>query len=430
MLGSMQRLLFVLVIAFPLLGQSFPYGFPVFLPLLLLLSIVTCLLRISDEGFSGLLVGDPWFVAICTATFLSYVYGIVISVDVQGPYVLREMANGIVVILLILVMANSGWSTAQRDRLVKSFASLALLIGLFVGGIGSYKFWRLLSGEQLGFVREASSAGYPWGTSLVTDYNFFALTIMVAILSALFLSTGRRMPEQIFLGLAAAFLVGVGMLAGSRRFWVVAPLMIVIQLFWMVLRHGIRRNAVLINVLLLCIIGLPVAVYLYASDDFERMISTGWGLQERLLSILEPGREFGMSSRLLRWEFAVQQLQGFVPWFGSGFDYLNRFSCAFGECAGPGYPHFPILSAYLYGGVMAAIVAVLLYVYIMIAGLKILVDRGAIAWLFFPMLVAFVFGAISANGPLSIRSFLVLGTLCVGFLYALRIEKIRLEHGR
>lgn len=427
MLGKWHRALFVIVIVLPFLAQGIPFpgGVPIFLPFAILLLPATVLLRISDRGMPGLVVGDSAFMVIGAATVLTYVYGLIISVEFPGANLLREVANGILAMMIVFSVANSTWTATDRNRIVVASACALLAIGILVGSIGAWKFWLFVSaGEMLDYVVAASSAGYPWGTSLVSDYNFYALTILVAILSAMYLSAGRRPLVQIALALIIVVLIAVGFLAGSRRFWLVAPLFIMLQGSWMVSRSGIRPNMILFGALLFFLIGVPLAILISANEDFLELLTAGWDLQTRLATLLDSGTGFGMGSRIEMWRFAADRLAGAAPWLGSGFDYMSRFSCEFGDCSGGGYPHMPILSAYLYGGWIAGIVAITLYVYITIAGFRLLAYGRAVAWLVFPMMATFFFAAVSGNGPFSIRSHILLGALCVGFL---RAEKTDVE---
>ena len=157
------------------------------------------------------------------------------------------------------------------------------------------------------------------------------------------------------------------------------------------------------------------------------LISTGWDIQYRLNTLLDAGSGFGLRDRFELWFLATDRLTGLTPWIGSGFDYMRWFSCEFGDCSGDGYPHMPILSAYLYGGIVAGAAALAVYVYMMIAGIRLMSHGNAMAWLVFPMTAAFLFAAISANGPFSIRAHVVLGALCVGFLYAEKTDAATMQ---
>jgi len=423
-IGTWHKGLFILVVILPFLGQAYPIpgAVPLFLPISLMLAPLTLLIRVADRGVPGVVVGDIRFLTVLVITVLTYLYGIVLSTEMYYEFLLREIGNGVIAVMIVFSIANSGWSAAEMARLVRTAATVILLIGVFVSALGAYKFWMFVSsGEQLQFILAASGVEYPWGTSLVTDYNFFALTIITAILSGLFLASGARPRHQALLAILVVFMFVVGILAGSRRFWLVAPLFVIAQCLWMVLRHGIQRNGSLLGTLMLCLVGLPVVLYVIASDVFEVVIAIAWDFQYRLSTIFDSDTGFGMGSRFGIWSFAIDRLEGSVPWFGDGFDYMGRFSCEFAQCGGEGYPHMPILSGYLYGGVIAAIANSALYVYITVAGLKALATRFEFAWLCFPLFSTLLFAAISGNGSLSIRSFVVLGAVCAGFLWASRI---------
>jgi len=433
MLDSGHRTLFVIVIVLPFLAQGvpFPGGVPLFLPFAILLLPATVLLRISRKGTPSLLVGDSLFMAICGVTLLTYVYGIVLSTEFPGGIVLREAANGIIAMVVVFTVANSDWTKSDCDRLVGALAWAILAVGVFVGALGAWKLWLFVSeGQVLEFVVAASSKDYPWGTSLHSDYNFYALTILAAILSAMFLSTGRRPIVQCILTLLIIGLLVVGFLAGSRRFWFVAPVFIALQSVWTISRNGIRPNLPLFGTLLFLVIGLPLALLFSGDESASRMVTSSWdavqatwNLQHRLMTILDSSGGFGMGARFEIWGFAIERLEGGVPWTGSGFDYMSRFSCEFGDCSGGGYPHMPILSAYLYGGLIAGIVAAAFYIYTTIAGFRLQAYESAVAWLLFPLMAAFLFAAISGNGPFSIRSHVILGALCVAFLRVMKADR-------
>lgn len=433
MLSDVHRMVFVLVITLPFLGQSIPYpgGIPLFLPVAVLLLPATVLLRIAGRGVSSVVVSDGLFMAISALVLLTYVYGIILSADFPGEELFRDVFTGIVAMAIVFTVGNSEWSRETRNRLVLTLAWTFLAIGAFVGAIGAYKFWLFVSrGETLGYILAASSKGYPWGTSLVSDYNFYALTILTAILSALYLCKGRTAGLQVALALTVAALIVVGFLAGSRRFWVVAPLFILMQLVWMMSKSGARAYLPLLAVISILLVGTPLAISAAADEGLVDLITTGWDLQYRLRTLVDTDAGFGLRDRFELWYVAADRLTGVTPWVGSGFDYMRWFSCEFGDCGGDGYPHMPILSAYLYGGIVAGAAALAVYLYMTIAGIRLMSQGSAVAWLIFPMMAAFVFAGISANGPFSIRSQVVLGALCVGFLYAERIDAARSQANR
>ena len=174
MIGAWHKGLFVLVIILPFLGQAYPIpgAIPLFLPISLMLAPITLLIRVADRGVPGVVVGDIRFLTVLVVTVLTYLYGIVLSTEMYYEFLLREIGNGIIAVMIVFSIANSGWSAAEMARLIKTAAIVMLLIGIFVSVVGAYKFWLFVSaGEQLAFIVSASGSEYPWGTSLVTDYN-------------------------------------------------------------------------------------------------------------------------------------------------------------------------------------------------------------------------------------------------------------------
>ncbi len=255
MIGAWHKGLFILVVILPFLGQAYPIpgAIPLFLPISLMLAPITLLIRVADRGVPGVVVGDIHFLSVLVLTVLTYLYGIVLSTEMYYEFLLREIGNGIIAVMIVFSIANSGWSALEMTRLVRTTAIVMLLIGVFVSALGAYKFWMFVSaGEQLAFIVAASGAEYPWGTSLVTDYNFYALTIIAAILSGLFLASDARPGIQSLLAILVVFMIVVGILAGSRRFWLVAPLFVAAQCVWMVYRRGIQRNGFTIRYACYC----------------------------------------------------------------------------------------------------------------------------------------------------------------------------------
>jgi len=195
-----------------------------------------------------------------------------------------------------------------------------------------------------------------------------------------------------------------------------------VQGTWMISRGGLRRQLPLLGTLLILAVAGPLLVLARAEEGLGDMLASGWNLQYRLSTLLDSSTGFGMTARFELWYLAADRLFGMTPWIGSGFDYMRWFSCEFGDCSGEGYPHMPILSAYLYGGVVAGFAVIVLYGYVTIAGFRLIAHGGAVGWLIFPMMAALFFAAISANGPFSIRTHVLLGALCVGFLHAERVD--------
>lgn len=81
----------------------------------------------------------------------------------------------------------------------------------------------------------------------------------------------------------------------------------------------------------------------------------------RLLGTMGTGQAFGFESRLGRWTLGVELLADLTWLTGIGFSYHEAFSCRFSGCAFLDYPHFPLLSEWLVGGIAGALTAAVIY---------------------------------------------------------------------
>jgi O-antigen ligase/polysaccharide polymerase Wzy-like membrane protein len=410
--ASVRDGLLVLAFALPFLAQALPYGFPLFLPVVCLAFGMSFVCR-SWSGLSAFRIPLDGFMLLVLLTLALYFYGMLLSDRLDGS-VFGDVFNAIGLVLLYIAGANSFGDAAHRERLAERLQSL-LLFGTIIGAVaGAAKFALLLRGRRLGFVEAASPGHYPFGTSLISDYNMFALTILCGALIAFAkVLRGRSFIGRLCAGGAFFLLCTVGFFAGSRRFWLVAPLGIIavlaLSLPRLRLGTGTRR--------LLLFAALGVSLMLVAANylsflSWDVLNSQSHGLQTRLLSLLDADRSGAFDERLVRWQFAFSLANGASIWSGQGFDYLYAFSCRFASCASVDYPHNPLLSALLYAGIPGVISVALLLGYVCWVALQQLRTSSTSALWGLLLLVHLPFILISANTVLSIKSFLTCAALC------------------
>jgi hypothetical protein len=203
--------------------------------------------------------------------------------------------------------------------------------------------------------------GYPLGTSLRMDYNFYSLPLLLGILSAFWLmkkDSSSRWRTVSLLCLPA--LVSAVLLSGSRRGLITVLCAVPILSAWFAFgsRHtrllprgaGISWKVVLICLCLaggLCVLKLdPLTQFveeLASSDSFTDVMGRWRTFEEGTYS----------DSRMHYWSIAMQRLSRFQPIdyvFGEGFAYVTELD-ADPEIA-EDYPHNFILSSLLYGGLV------------------------------------------------------------------------------
>jgi hypothetical protein len=92
-----------------------------------------------------------------------------------------------------------------------------------------------------------------------------------------------------------------------------------------------------------------------ASDSFRVSIADPLSI----LATLRFEDMFGFSSRVERWNVGSDLLFENGWLLGTGFSYHKVFSCRFFDCASFDYPHFPLMSEWLIGGILGEIAAII-----------------------------------------------------------------------
>lgn len=262
---------------------------------------------------------------------------------------------------------------ADEDMQV-GFFSFLIPLALVTATVGLLKAALLDRGYLIGLVAD-SCIYYPAGSSLCVNYNNLAFMWLVAALGCMRTRFWWAVP----------ILVAAGALSSSRRFIV---LMIFLPFFWILLQGWSATVkvifAVLLSALLINVVsdsesferfrfgGEPYKVLslngVLASGDMslnrstpEAMLGTITGgdvsinrsTPEAMLGTMADG-SLGASSRLEFWALGASM----VSWWPQGWSYHEVFSCKFSSCSDFHYPHMTIISEWIIGGVLFALVAI------------------------------------------------------------------------
>lgn len=271
-------------------------------------------------------------------------------------------------LLVIYFLADDDVS----DGFFVALIPLALVSALF----GLVKAALLDRGYVIGFVLEGCSS-YPAGSSLCVNYNNLGLLWLVASLGCL----------RNRLWVVLPILIAAGALSSSRRFIV---LMVFLPFVW-VLMCG---KSALLKSALVAVLAASVIYLGTDPDQFERFqsekkpykvifdfrepstdnknISTNdkglsadgaeistWinrSTPSVMLGTMDDGT-LGTASRLSYWRLAFHNL----GWLPQGWSYHKLFSCSFSPCSDFHYPHMPVMSEWIIGGVLFGLVAVAFY---------------------------------------------------------------------
>ena len=369
-LRSLERIELLLagIITLSIYGDAFPYRTPIVFPLIVLafgwVALVQRRLVVPmNAGFA--------FTVVCIAFYLigmletSYVYRLN----------LRDLRNAASLLLLSPLLFSL--------RNVKSFQNfcaraqvLGAVTGVILAIVGLYKYNLMAQDKKITFFL-FEGRQYPWGTSLIVDYNFYAYAMLAGAISCLFCL--HRFPSfsAKALSLFGMILTIASMsLSGSRRGWITEALFLAVLAglilrwlglaLWRAVRSALDSKISIKSVAVLLTVGLitPLVVKKinpsFLDSDRKDFQVQSKSLFNRFNGLSDPAG--GFEGRSDRWVFASHLLDDAPPvklFFGQGFDYLHTYAVEFPGDTPEDYPHNPIISAALFSGIIGGVVVCL-----------------------------------------------------------------------
>ena len=266
---------------------------------------------------------------------------------------------------------------------------------------------------------ELYGAHIPWGSSLINDYNFFSLSILIGLI---FLS-GRfeHYNVKIIFIIIFSVLFWSGWLAGSRRFLVLAPLTgLFLTFIFFRTRSKLRSrhvpekrknfdlsNDVIFVLFSIIFIFTISAIILFTDENLSRTMTS------RISTFFIDDTMMGFAPRVERWQFAILMFAENPTFFGTGFNYRELFGCEFEGCKSYDYPHNPILSAILYGGVLASMLTIMLLFHALALSVRAISFFPELQSLGVAMLVIIFYCMISGDTFFRCRYFLLSISFCM-----------------
>lgn len=250
---------------------------------------------------------------------------------------------------------------AGKDMLAGFFSAL-IPLALGTALLGLFKAGLLDRGYLIGFILDGCSV-YPAGSALCVNYNNLGFLWLVAALGCIKTRLWWCIP----------FLLAAGVLASSRRFIL---LMSAIPVVWFLIQG---RSAM---VRLLSVVIATGVLFITISDasSFEKfwrqtmpykVLEFGGNVDREdvqarinrsgpmvLLGTMADGT-LGTSTRQDFWRLGASM----VSWAPQGWHYHEVFACTFSPCVDFHYPHMPVISEWLIGGALFALVAIAFYVW-------------------------------------------------------------------
>lgn len=359
--------------------------------------------------------------ALVLFSSLYFDWRVVVGSDVPSPVrkdALRALVLCAVVGLALGLPARAERTEALLQRVLLPIAA----VGTFLALLGFVKLMFLAYGHSF-ITPILPDRPYPGGTSVAHDYNFYALSVACGVIAcvALWRTPHWRNAGTIGAGLAVA----AGLLSGSRRF-VLA--MIVLMLFVLLLPWLVNMSRKAASARLVVVAGMAGTLFLIAQAFFlsalegrltsqpalrsgqaDTLYTVGRlmtlsdtvraGLAKSLQEAVEEGSGHPFrhddpvisrrmpdappvgSARLDRWRYGLELYrESGRAWIGDGFDYGAAFAGRFGVATGYDYPHNFVISALLYGGLIAAVALIVLLIVSTALYARILLDTAGAVW--------------------------------------------------
>ena len=321
--------------------------------------------------------------------------------------VLADMIAAALLVAFVIVGCQS-----RRDGTIEQIASISLwlLCGIGIVGaiLGAVKLYLFTQGITIDWIVDRANDEYPWGTSWRADYNFYSFGLLCGAIAALHIyATCTAALLRWGLLISWILIVAAGVLSGSRRFLLLLPLFVLIEVFLLVRRGYGRRLTTPVYALL---IGSFAVIAYIPGEDLLAIIQLSLGqldLAARASSVVDITDPSGLSQREARWEAAFQLFEH-AFYGGEGFRYLDWYGQKFVGGRALDYPHNPILSAALYGGFFGLLFSVAFYAFNLYVGVRLLLGRAMQSTFGVLLLASLGYLLVSSNTIFSIWSSLIL----------------------
>jgi hypothetical protein len=318
--------------------------------------IISAILGFSGGGFK------PRVSASATLFFVTG--GLYILKALLCPPVPNLVKSDIRNILVgFALLATLGLADLSRDGWQRFQIRLQRTV-LVVGAIGAVLgLAKLLYYNQGGIIFRLMDPerGYPLGTSLVMDYNFYALPLLLGLVTAFWLLKRdlSGMWRAIALLCLPALILAV-LLSGSRRGLIAVVGGVPILTAWLCLSKSSLRqtntNSGIVWKAGLSGLALAVILCVWKLDSIAQFIENAVAT-DSFNSVMNRWETFETGtysdSRLHYWGVALERFSRLGPLdylLGEGFGYVTDLGAA--PDVAEDYPHNFLLSSMLYGGVL------------------------------------------------------------------------------
>ncbi|MCX6273399.1 MAG: hypothetical protein NTU44_19700 [Bacteroidetes bacterium] len=235
-LTSRNNLLIIglaVILSLSVLALMFPYRISLFQPLVCLLFVSFLFVRRKIQ-LTWMII--PFLV-------IGALYGIpfLFSYNFAGGVATRDFVNMLSVSLLALLFFNIITEEQDWNTFFSTFSKIVVVITTLVSVIGFIKFHYLMRGCQFSFFT-GDGEDYQNGTTLVYDYNYYALGGIIGVLFCFSLMKRYRAgTPKVYLAVMGMINLMNVLLSGSRRGFMLMMIIILVYIAEAIFRMITRR---------------------------------------------------------------------------------------------------------------------------------------------------------------------------------------------
>jgi len=401
--------------------SMFPYG----IPLYSMIAGVLLFYTIVISTLSSRMIVFPKNLRFFYLLQIYFIFAIVLS-DRFYNGLRKDVFNIIGINIFIVSAFYFIKDEASFNRFKKNTIFIIFFASAYISFIGLIKYVLSLRGIQLHFFAVRSQ--YPWGSSLVLDYNYYALAHVIGLLCALYIFIyGKGIAIRVMTSLSLILISANIILSGSRRavFFLIIIISITI-LYTLIKMNGSLFSALhgkkmynkmdskrIINNLIIILLFVCLSALILSKIEIIQLINKNTTVEGKIYRRVSSVKQFqsAIHPRIERYLFTEELLENSLLMqiiFGNGFEYLREFGQRRGSGSGESYPHNIVLSALLYGG----IINVLLFLIYLIQTMHLYLKKiRYLDFYFFCFIIFLLSSMISGNTFFSLRRLCLLSIL-------------------
>jgi len=403
------KLYIAFILSFSITGMIFPYGIPIYSVAVGIIFLYTIYIKRSNIFI---------FNRSLLALYLLELIYIVSMLQSDRIYInnIKDIINIITFHMIFIVLINNLKNKLDFEIFSTYFKNIIFVLVSIVGVISFYKYILLSYGYDIKsfYIYEDISK---MGTSLVIDYNMFALGFFVAIIFSYdILRNSINIFYKVLIVSTTTLLIFIVLFSGSRRAVLILAILFLVLIVFKYLKKkiSIKKNIFFIGISIVTFASLFYLSNIYNNENNYKVQDNSNQLKIIINRTKSISNYSSVDDRIIRWEYANDMFKNYnikENIVGSGFDYLYLYGEKFAYGNVEDYPHNILLSHLLFSGLLGIIILCLIYYQIISLYIKYNILRSY----FILFLITTSYLLISGNSFFSFKINLLL--IIIPFIY-------------